>query len=161
MKRSNAEHRLENLIAGLWLFALFLTSCGGAPDPADRAQNQAARSAPVSATADPPSASVTVEGKAAAKASREQLTPEYLAGTWCYSPLDGDGERGIFVFDRDGSYQVGIGGTESDHYLEEGGDLERFWQYNDGPVEVEPDRFVVLMSHSKEVEFRRAPCSHP
>ena len=143
MKRSNAE---------LLLLALFLASCGNAPDPPDRAQNQAARSAQVSASADPPSA---------AKASREQLTPEYLAGTWCYSPLDGDGERGIFVFDRDGSYQVGIGGTVSDHYLEEGGDLERFWQYNDGPVEVEPDRFVVLMSHSKEVEFRRAPCSHP
>lgn len=157
MMMLNPGRRRGSLIAQGLLFALCLTNCGGPSDRPDRDEDGAARQSSRAASPDP-SASATVERSPAPQASRAQLTHEYLAGRWCFSRLDGEGERGIYVFDADGSYRVGIAWTGSEYHLEERSDPEMFWQSYGGPVEVEPDRFVVLLSNSYEVEFKRAPC---
>ena len=58
-------------------------------------------------------------------ASRAQLTPEYLKGKWC-SNQDGHGERGLWVFAGDGTYQSGP--TASNYVLVSRGDMKQFWQ---------------------------------
>lgn len=94
------------------------------------------------------------------RASRAHLTPEYLAGTWCFAREDGEGERGVYVFDPDGSYRIGLfsAGSDGPHQLDSPRDLDTFWESYSGIAEIEPDRFVVLLSQSYRVVFRRAPC---
>jgi hypothetical protein len=142
IERASAEHRRETWTASLLCAALALASCGDA-------------------SPGPPAGSTTAEERTANAAPAGPLTPEYLAGTWCFARLDGEGERGIYVFDSDGSYQVGIAWTGSEYHLEERSDAESFGQSYEGPVEVGPDRFVMLLSHSYATEFRRGPCPPP
>jgi hypothetical protein len=74
------------------------------------------------------------------KASRTQLTPEYLKGTWCATQKQNN-ERGLWVFSDDGSYRVGP--ASFNYALVSEGDLNKFWQTYHAVRSKEPDRFVV------------------
>ena len=74
------------------------------------------------------------------EASRTQLTPEYLKGTWCATQKQNN-ERGLWVFSDDGSYRVGP--ASFNYALVSEGDLNKFWQTYHAVRSKEPDRFVV------------------
>ncbi|HET9581374.1 MAG TPA: hypothetical protein VFP76_00975 [Gemmatimonadota bacterium] len=147
--------RIVSGYPGLLLLLLAsLATVGCAGDEDDRGADVGLEnSTPERSRAPSETASREAPGRRSDVPSRDLLTGEYLAGTWCYSPVNGDGERGVYVFDKDGSYRVGVYGTPTDHQLEEREELETFWNLYGGPTEVEPDRFVVGRN-----EFRRAPC---
>lgn len=74
------------------------------------------------------------------EASRTELTPEYLKGTWCATQRQNN-ERGLWVFSDDGTYRVGP--ASFNYALVSEGDLKKFWQTFDAVTSKEPDRFVV------------------
>ena len=73
-------------------------------------------------------------------ASRAQLTPDYLKGKWCSSNPH-NGERGLYTFAGDGTYQVLL--SEVNYGHGSGGDMEDFWQTFHAVISKESDRFVV------------------
>jgi len=74
-------------------------------------------------------------------ASRDQLTPDYLEGTWCSSNNVNNGERGLWTFARDGTYQVMLSEVNYGHGSK--GDMKDFWQTFGAVISKEPNRFVV------------------
>jgi hypothetical protein len=74
------------------------------------------------------------------KASRAQLTPEYLKGKWCSSNVH-NGEKGLWTFAGDGTYQVLLSEVNYGHGSR--GDMNEFWQAFDAVISKEADRFVV------------------
>lgn len=86
------------------------------------------------------------------------LTTDYLTGEWCFHRETGGGERGIIVFEPDGTHRSGIVWIEDVYRLEEPQDLEMFRRSYPSIVEIEPDRFVGLLSGHYRVVFERAPC---
>jgi hypothetical protein len=140
--------------AALLLLALPIAACGGPEgEREDELREVAAGEATAieTQTTDSPGSE-----SRSRRSSGEKLSLKYLQGIWCFA-REGGGESGVILFNADGTYRIGIGGTPTDHYLEEPQDLEMFWQRND-VVEVEPDRFVALLSHSYPVIYVRAPC---
>jgi hypothetical protein len=73
-------------------------------------------------------------------ATRARLTPDYLEGTWCSSNPH-NGERGLWTFARDGSYQVLLSDVNYGHGSK--GDMKDFWGTFDAVISKESDRFVV------------------
>lgn len=73
-------------------------------------------------------------------ATRAQLTPDYLEGTWCSSNPH-NGERGLWTFARDGTYQVLLSEVNYGHGSQ--GDMKDFWKTFDAVISKEGDRFVV------------------
>jgi hypothetical protein len=73
-------------------------------------------------------------------ATREQLTPDYLEGKWC-STHPNNGERGLWTFAGDGTYQVLLSEVNYGHGSR--GDMKQFWQTFHAVISKEPDRFVV------------------
>ena len=74
------------------------------------------------------------------KATRAQLTPDYLEGTWCSSNPH-NGERGLYTFARDGTYQVLFSEVNYGHGSKR--DMKEFWRTFDAVISKEADRFVV------------------
>jgi len=85
------------------------------------------------------------------EASRTQLTPEYLEGTWCATQKQNK-ERGLYLFSSDGSYRVGP--AEVNYRLVSGGAMKDFWETFDALKSKQPDRFVVTR-HSYVTTFER------
>jgi hypothetical protein len=73
-------------------------------------------------------------------ATRTQLTPDYLKGKWCSSNPH-NGERGLYTFAGDGTYQVLL--SEVNYGHGSGGDMEDFWRTFHAVISKESDRFVV------------------
>ena len=73
-------------------------------------------------------------------ATREQLTPDYLKGKWCSSNPH-NGERGLYTFAGDGTYQVLLSEVNYGHGSR--GDMKDFWQTFLAVISKKPDRFVV------------------
>lgn len=73
-------------------------------------------------------------------ATRDQLTPDYLKGQWCSSNPH-NGERGLYTFAGDGTYQVLLSEVNYGHGSR--GDMKDFWQTFHAVISKEPDRFVV------------------
>ena len=73
-------------------------------------------------------------------ATRAQLTPDYLEGKWCSSNPH-NGERGLWTFARDGTYQVLLSEVNYGHGSR--GDMKDFWKTFDAVISKEGDRFVV------------------
>ena len=73
-------------------------------------------------------------------ATRDQLTPDYLKGKWCSSNPH-NGERGLYTFAGDGTYQVLLSEVNYGHGSR--GDMKDFWQTFHAVISKEPDRFVV------------------
>ena len=73
-------------------------------------------------------------------ATRAQLTRDYLEGTWCSSNPH-NGEKGLYTFARDGTYQVLLSDVNYGHGYK--GDMEDFWRTFKAVISKEADRFVV------------------
>ena len=84
-------------------------------------------------------------------ATRARLTPDYLKGKWC-STNDNNGERGLWTFAGDGTYQVLLSEVNYGHGSR--GDMKQFWQTFHAVISKEPDRFVVG-SHEPGTKFQR------
>ena len=72
--------------------------------------------------------------------TRAKLTADYLKGTWCSSNPH-NGEKGLWTFARDGTYQVLLSEVNYGHGSK--GDMEDFWRTFEAVISREPDRFVV------------------
>lgn len=127
--------------------ASIITACAGAPDEQPKPELPAFESIPLDRSTRPDRSE---------DLSMDRLTVEYLAGTWCFARPDGEGERGIYVFDSDGSNQVGFAAT--DYRLELPGGLDTFRRRYDELVAMDRDRFVVKGGYY-DYEFRRGSCS--
>ena len=84
-------------------------------------------------------------------ATRDQLTPDYLKGKWCSSNPH-NGERGLYTFAGDGTYQVLL--SEVNYGHGSGGDMKDFWKTFGAVISKEPDRFVVG-GHKPGTTFER------
>lgn len=73
-------------------------------------------------------------------ASRDRLAPDYLEGTWCSSNVN-NGERGLWTFARDGTYQVLLSEVNYGHGSK--GDMKDFWQTFEAVISKDANRFVV------------------
>ena len=78
--------------------------------------------------------------QAAAKTSKAQLTPAYLAGTWCSSRATNN-TRVLYVFGPDGSYKSAP--SEFRFEFVGSGSLEEFLESLPSVTEQTPERFVV------------------
>lgn len=91
-------------------------------------------------------------------ADTDEPTPAYLEGEWCFHREQGGGESGVVVFEADGTNRTGIVWIENEYRLEEPQDLATFRRSYPEIVEIEPNRFIGLLSGSHRVVFDRAPC---
>jgi len=142
------------------ILTLLYTSCGGegAPgrDPEAVSSTAVEEASGVdSATGETRMPAPTRPGSGAA---RDEPTLAYLEGEWCFHRESGGGESGIVVFEADGTNRSGIVWIENEYRLEEPRDLADFRRSYPKIVEIEPDRFVGLLSGSYRVVFERAPC---
>ena len=130
-------------VGSLGMLAALLASCGGdsSEEPGREVQGTTAAT-----------------GEAGSGAADLAPTPAYLEGEWCFHRERGGGESGIVVFEADGRNRTGLVWIEGEYRLEEPQDLAAFQRSYPTIVEVEPDRFVGLLSGSHRVVFERAPC---
>lgn len=128
------------------VLALVLAGCGNASN--DRSERE-----PPAGEASTPREHPSEETDRSERLSLDRLTGEYLAGTWCFARPDGEGERGIYVFEPDGSYRATVAGFAQ----EIPGGLEDFRERYDDLVEMGADRFVVKGGFYEYV-FRRGDC---
>lgn len=84
------------------------------------------------------------------------LTIDYLQGRWC-AVSTSTGETGPYVFNPDGSYQVGIRAGDDYSMRPGGADLDAFRSVFHRLDQKAPDRFVVYR-HSYRTEFTRGEC---
>jgi hypothetical protein len=155
----------------LWAIATLaalLASCGGETTPArdgDAAGMTAATEAneprpTMEATGANPGTGATRTARPSSRsgAATDDPTPAYLEGEWCFHREHGGGESGVVVFEADGTNRTGIVWIENEYRLEEPQDLATFRRSYPEIVEIEPDRFIGLLSASHRVVFDRAPC---
>lgn len=89
-----------------------------------------------------------------------QVDIEYLTGEWCFHREYGGGEAGIIEFDPDGTNRSGIyqDWAQDEYRWDVTQDLAAFRRSYPAIVDIEPDRFVGLLSGNYRVVFERAPC---
>lgn len=154
----NPVRRLETIA----ILGALCASCGGEPTP--DLEGDAARSTSVSEASgegratdgSPPPAPPSSEGRSASG----EVTPSYLGGRWCFHRESRDGEAGIVEFDPDGTNRSGIYQVwaQDEYRWDVTQDLAAFRRSYPAIVDIEPDRFVGLLSGTNRVVFERAPC---
>lgn len=149
------------------LLAILVGACGGGSPPADPAEDGGGaasiesrgdpdlRDAPATPALPPPSSADATEREAP-----NRVTVEYLTGRWCFHRESRDGEAGIIEFDPDGTNRTGIYQvwTQDEYRWDATENLAEFRRHYPEIVDIEPDRFVGLLSGSYRVVFERAPC---
>ena len=147
------------------LLAILVGACGGGSPPADAPEDgSVAASIGSRAVADPGDAAAPTIPSPSADAPRgeprAQVDLEYLTGGWCFRREHGGGEAGIIEFDPDGTNRSGIyqDWAQDEYRWDVTQDLAAFRRSYPAIVDIEPDRFVGLLSGSYRVVFERAPC---
>lgn len=98
----------------------------------------------------------TGPGKAPRELSRDRLTTDYLAGTWC--SVYGGQEVTQWQFQPNGDHRIGFpagGGMAMRPELQR---IEAFHQRYEALLELEPDSFTTRYKHGRYNVFTRGPC---
>lgn len=88
--------------------------------------------------------------------SKDQLTGDYLQGTWC--SVYGGQERTQWNFQRDGGYQIGMPAGDG-WAMQRGGDnLDHYRDRFEKLIAMDDDSFVTEHRHGRKNVFQRGAC---
>ena len=96
--------------------------------------------------------------QAAPPLDKSRLSSSYLNGTWC-SSWSVNSERGLYAFDKSGSYQIGTpSGGSYQLRPGSGGNLQHFHDQFNKVVSFQQNQFTVLDNHNRQLTFVRGNC---
>ena len=96
--------------------------------------------------------------QAATQLDKSRLSSSYLNGSWC-SSWSVNSERGLYAFDKSGSYQIGTPSGDSYQLRPgSGGDLQHFHDQFNKVVSIQQNQFTVLDNHNRQLTFARGNC---